>query len=198
MANENTPDSGKPHVVLNILHPNGDTHSVAVPADTNLSDLHSSLAQDYVHPELNDKLEAAAKQPDPEGVLEKDENFKAAARKAYSAVSYGDLQQESGFTVNNRGQESPVVMGQEIRPNEMQGSTKLHFAPDTFASLHVHPKPTMNKNWTQQPSEPDRAVARSTRTATYVVSSTGLWSVQPDGSVQHVFDNSNWMKAKKK
>ena len=43
MADENKFDSG--HVIVPVLHPgSGDVHTIAVPEDTSLEDLHSALS----------------------------------------------------------------------------------------------------------------------------------------------------------
>jgi hypothetical protein len=43
VANENKFDSGTPHVVIDVQHPSGETHSIAVPADEKIADFHQAL-----------------------------------------------------------------------------------------------------------------------------------------------------------
>jgi hypothetical protein len=191
MANENTTAG---HVVLPVLHPTGEVHNIAVPEDTNLKDLHSALIDEYAHSDLG-----AGKQPTADGALENDPAFKESARKAWSGVSYGDLPQEAGFVVGKDGKMGPTVIGKEIGSKETTGSTTFHLPPEgAFATLHTHPRPSMNKNWVQQPSQPDIDVAKREKQNVYVVTSSGLWLAQPDGSVVHVFNNNDWMREKKK
>jgi hypothetical protein len=189
MANENKYDSG--HVIVPVLHPSGDVHHVAVPEDTDLKDLHSALVDsDYHFPTTS---------PTAEGALENTPDFREAAKKAYSSVGYGDLPQEAGFMVSKTGKVSPPQLGKEIASGETSGSTTFQIPPEgVFATVHTHPRPTMNKRWTQEPSPPDTEVAKKFKQNVYVITTSGLWQVEPSGKVNHVFTNSDWMKTKKK
>jgi hypothetical protein len=187
MANEKF-DSGP---VIPVLHPNGDVHNISVPEDTDLADLHSTLADaGYMHNALTSQT-----QPTANGALENSPAFKESARKAWSEVSYGDLPQEAGFMVGKNGKMSPVQTGKEIGSKETTGSTVFHIPPEgVFATVHTHPRPAMNKNWVQQPSPPDVDVAKNNKQNIYVVTSSGLWLAEPDGKVTHIFNNNDWMK----
>jgi len=190
MANEKF-DSG--HVILPVHHPeSGEVHNIAVPPDTDMGDLHAALAE-YQHPSFPQQ------QPTAEGSIEHSEAFKKAARDAWSEVSYGDLPQESGFTVDKRGTPGPMVRGREIESNATTGSTTFKIPPGgVFATLHTHPRPTGTKNWIQQPSQPDIDVAKKSHENVYVVTSSGLWLAEPNGQVTQVYKNDDWMKNKKK
>src|SRR5262249_2640969 len=153
-----------------VLHPSGDLHKVAVPDDTSLEDFHAALLKDYSH----DTFESQLKQPTAEGAIENSPDFKAAARRAWSGVSYGDLPQEAGFVVGKDGKVSQEIQGKEIGSNETTGSTVFHLPPGgVFATLHTHPRPSMNKNWIQEPSQPDIDVAKTAKQNVYVVTSSG-------------------------
>jgi hypothetical protein len=191
MANEKY-DGG--HVVLPVLHPTGEVHNISVPEDTNLKDLHGALTDEYAHADFG-----TGKQPTADGALENDPAFKRAASQAWSEVSYGDLPQESGFMVGRDGKMSPVQKGKEIGSKETTGSTTFHIPPEgVFATVHTHPRPSLNKNWVQQPSQPDIDVAKKEKQNVYVVSQQGLFLVEPSGNVVHVFNNNDWMREKKK
>ena len=185
-------DSG--HAIIPVLHPSGEIHNIAVPANVDLPELHQALvASDYHFPE---------KQPagdGPNGPLETSPDFKEAARKAWLNVNYGDLPQESGFVVNKDGKAGPIITGKEIQPGDTRGSTTFHVMPDDFATLHTHPRPTPGKNWIQEPSGPDADLARNSDQNVYVVSSTGLWEREArTGNLVHVYSNNDWMDKKKK
>jgi hypothetical protein len=139
------------------------------------------------------------KQPTVEGTLEHDPAFKELARKAWEEVGYGDLPQEAGFMVSRDGKMSPVQLGQEIGSTETVGSTAFKISRGgVFATLHTHPRPSMNKKWVQQPSPPDIDVAKIFKQNVYVVTASGLWLAEPDGNLVHVFTNNDWMNKKKK
>jgi hypothetical protein len=192
MANENRFDSGIGHVVLPVQHPNGEVHNIAVPPDTDLGDFHAALSE-YEHQPM------PVQQPTAEGSIEHSEAFKKAARDAWSNVGYGDLPQESGFLVDKNGTPGKMVQGAEIGSQATTGSTTFQIPPGgVFATLHTHPRETMNKKWIQQPSQPDVDVAKNSRQNVYVVTSSGLWLAEPNGQVSQVFKNNDWMKAKKR
>lgn len=139
------------------------------------------------------------KQPAIEGTLEHDPAFKEAARKAWEEVDYGDLPQEAGFMVSRDGKKMPVQLGKEIGSTETVGSTTFKIPPGgVFATLHTHPRPSMTKKWVQQPSPPDIDVAKNFKLNVYVLTASGLWLVEPDGNLVHVFTNNDWMGKKKK
>jgi hypothetical protein len=142
-------------------------------------------------------LTSEQKQPTVEGTLEHDPAFKEAARRAWEEVGYGDLPQEAGFMVSRDGKMSPVQLGKEIDSKETVGATTFKIPPGSvFATLHTHPRPSMNKKWVQQPSPPDIEVAKNLKQNVYVVTASGLWLVEPDGNLVHLFTNNDWMNKK--
>ena len=147
----------------------------------------------------NAPLVTDRRQPNVEGALEHDPTFKEAARKAWEEVDYGDLPQEAGFMVSRDGKKTSVQLAKEIGSTETVGSITFRIPPGgVFATLHTHPRPSMNKNWVQQPSPPDIDVAKNFKLNVYVLTASGLWLVEPDGNLVHVFTNIDWMNKKKK
>lgn len=198
MPNDNFDYSAQKTVVVPVMHPSGEVHNIEFPADTPIADFHAALSSaDYEHPALNAAIEAAQKQPTAEGALENSQAFKAAARKAWNSVAEGDLPQEAGFMVDRNGNPSAIQSGQEINSAADKGSLTLNVPPGTFALVHTHPRPTMSKQWTQQPSQADINTATKNKENVYVVSSTGLWLAEPSGKVTQVFNRNDWMNSKK-
>ena len=144
-------------------------------------------------------LMSEQKQPTVEGTLEHDPAFKEAARKAWEEVDYGDLPQEAGFMVSRDGKKTYIQVGKEIGSKETVGVTTFKIPPGgVFAILHTHPRPSRFKQWVQQPSPPDIDVAKNFKLNVYVLAASGLWLVEPDGNLVHVFTNNDWMSKKKK
>jgi hypothetical protein len=183
------------HAVVPIVHSSDEIHDFFAVDDTLLFEPRSALVGEH-SPPVFDSL-VTLKQPTEEGALERDKDFKAAARKAWSWVSHGEFQQEAGFMVDRAGKMSGVQLGKEIGQSETVGSTVFHVSPEgIFANLHTHPRPILNKKWVQQPSQADIDVAKDNQQNVYVVTSSGLWQVEPDGTVNHVFATNNWMSKK--
>jgi hypothetical protein len=179
MANDNF-DSG--HVVLPVANPNGGVDHIAVPADTDLGDLHSALSDaGYQHPALDTPVASPTK----EGSLEYSEPFRKAARDAVGA-SRNFTGNESGFATDASG-----------RPGKTQtsigeGSNTHHLAIVTpagaEATLHTHPKHT----GADEPSDDDIKIAKKGHHTVYIASSGGLFAVDRNGSVTRVFENADW------
>jgi len=101
-----------------------------------------------------------------EGTLEHDPAFTEAARKTWEQVDYGELRQEAGFMVSRT-----------------VGSTSFKIpSGGVFSTLNTHPRPSMTKNWVQQPSLLDIDLARNFKLNRYVVTASGLWLVEPNGN----------------
>jgi hypothetical protein len=191
MANDNF-DSG--HVVIPVLHPNGEIHSVAAPSDTELADLHSSLVDaGYSHP----AIDTQEKGPSAAGSLELSENFRKQSAAAWKAVSQGmNSRAESGFNVNKDGEVGPLKT--EVTP-DMPGMSsvprdKLTFYPSDLAVVHTHP----NGSSIPGPSENDVKAAVKMHKTVYTVSKGGLYAIDPAGKVTRVYSNADWMNEKKK
>jgi hypothetical protein len=184
MANEteNKFDSSTGHVVVPVLHPNGETHNISVPADTSLDDLHSALLETYTHP----AIESQIKQPTKEGVLEYSDAFRKAAKDAVSA-SRGFMGNEAGFASNAQG--TPGKIQQDLGGGSDTAHHVRIVAPsDAQYTFHTHPSRTGG----DEPSPEDKQNAKNLHRTIYVASQAGLFGVDPSGQVTHVFENSDW------
>jgi hypothetical protein len=191
-----TYDSGPPHVVLSVAHPNGEIHDVAVPADTDLESLHSALGDGGYHHDLSDieKL-APQKQPTASGALENSDDFRNQSKAAWDAVNKGgNPYTESGFSVYGDGGSSSLHT--EVHPQGagMAGPQrdKISYGPTDFAIQHTHPNASSDK-----PSANDVEAAKKIKKPIYVTSRTGLWMASPDGKVTQVFKSPTWFSDKK-
>jgi hypothetical protein len=101
--------------------------------------------------------------------------------------------------VSRDGTLSPVQLAKEVGCTETVGPTTFRIpSGGIFATLHTHPRPSMNKKWVQQPSQPDIDVAKDFKYNVYIVTVCGLWLPEPDGNLIHIFMNNDWMNRKKK
>jgi hypothetical protein len=181
MANENRFDSG--HVVIPVLHSSGDVHNIAVPEDTPLTDLHSALAKDYSRP----AIEGQEKQPAAEGAVENSPLFRATSRKAWDSVTSGmDPTVEAGFDVDKNGRVGPIQT-QRTSKGTIPNDT-VDVDSDSLGAVHTHPN-----GYIQGPSDKDIAAAKQARKTVWVVSAGGLYSVDPGGSVSHIYKDPNWL-----
>ena len=139
------------------------------------------------------------KQPTANGALENTREFREAAWRAWAAVSYGDLPQEAGAMILRDGRATRVQVSKEIRSGEISGATVFQIPMGgIFAVIHTHPRASPGKKWIQEPSATDIEVAKNNGENVYVVTSSGLWQVEPSGKVNHVFTNHAWMRVGKK
>jgi hypothetical protein len=186
MVNENKFDSGTPHVVVPVLHNSGDIHDIAVPEDTPLADLHSALAKDYSRP----AIEGQEKQPTAEGAVENSPLFRATARKAWDeSVSGMDPTTESAFEVDKTGGTGPIRT--QRTPKGAIPRDTVDVEPDSLGAVHTHPN-----GFTHGPSDNDIAAAKKAHKTIWVVSSGGLYSIDPGGSVEHIYKDPNWLPPK--
>jgi hypothetical protein len=187
--NDPTLDSG--HVILPVGHPSGEVHNVAVPADTDLGDLHSALGDSGYHHDLSDiEKIAPQKQPTAAGALENSDDFRNQSKAAWDAVNKGGNPfAESGFSVYNDGGASSLHT--EVHPQTSgmptQWKDKIAFGKDDFAIQHTHPNASSDK-----PSANDVEAAKKIKKPIYVTSRTGLWMASPDGKVTQVFKSPTW------
>lgn len=188
----NNYDSG--HVVIPVVHPEGDVHNIAVPADTDVRDLHSSLTNaGYSHP----AIDTPERGPSIDNILENTDAFRRQSAAAWKVVSQGmNSRAESGFNVNKDGEVGPLKT--EVTP-DMPGlpsvpRDKLTFYPSDLAVVHTHP----NGSSIPGPSENDIKAAQKMHKTVYTVSRGGLYAIDPAGKVTRVYSNSDWMDEKKK
>ena len=175
-------DSGKPRVI-DVLHPSGDVHSIAVPPDLPLSDLHAALTENY---QIGNPG-----QPAREGSLEYSPAFRDAANKAYGASARGMTRREAGFSVDQNGRPGPQTV-HDSKPGEGFSDTITYY-PNDLATLHTHPNVG---GASQQPSQNDINEAKKARKTFYVVGADGLYAVDPGGVVSQVFKSKTWMTDK--
>jgi hypothetical protein len=181
MADESY-DSG--HVVIPVLHPDGDVHNIAVPADTPLPDLHAALA-DYQLPDLGQQ----SSQPTAAGAVENSPAFKQRAQQAWDAAARGvrpDV--ESGFEVGRTGNAGPIQTQITPRGSTPQDKIQLR-SPNSLGVVHTHP----NSN-SPFPSPGDIAAAKAAHKTVWLTSKYGLFSVDPSGKVTNIFKSDDWMK----
>lgn len=182
MANESY-DSG--HVVIPVVHPSGDVHNIAVPADTSLPDFHEALT-DYYHPLPDD-----TNQPTAAGAVENSEAFRQRAQQAWDKAMNGMKPNvESGFDVGKTGTVG-ALQTHEAPPGSQPKDT-MQVGQDSLGALHTHPS-----NFSSRPSPADIAAAKGTRKTMWVTSKDGLYAVDPGGNVSQVYNKADWMKKKK-
>jgi hypothetical protein len=183
VANENKFDSD--HVVVPVAHPSGELHNIAVPEDTNIQEFHSSLlASDY-------HLLTPETQPTAEGSIEHSAEFKNTAKNAWVMGELGRKSGEAGTYLDSKG--APGKLNWHDSPRGENANVKITEPVDAMGSIHTHPN-----DRTDKPSADDIAIAKRVHKTIFVVSRSGLWSVDPSGDTTQVFKNPNWMDEKKK
>lgn len=170
-------DSG--HVVLPVAHPTGEVHDIAFPADTPLAEVHNVLS-DYHQPE-----------PTKEGSMEHSAQFKSDAAKAWGSAASGLLKREAAYSIGRDGKAG--IMTTHDTPAGETPNVTMQISPSTMATLHTHPT---DSRWSDKPSGNDIEVAKQSHRVVYVVSQSGLWSVDPAGKVEQVFKSPTWMSDK--
>jgi hypothetical protein len=183
--------------------------NVEIPAGTNISDVHAAIlahpshvepepvAPNVQEPESTDALSVGVP-PNitAENALENRDDFRKQAQKAWGMVRMNSQPgYEAGFTVDRDGHINPVTAGVEMDPNNraQQGGMKQVVTPDTAETLHIH-----NRGMGPKPSQADIDVAKKIGRPVYVASISGLFQVDAQGNVKHVFSNPDWDEVKKK
>jgi len=176
-------DSG--HVVIPVRHPNGETHNIAVPEDTSLSDLHDALVDsDYAHTGL-----APQQQPTAEGAIENSLEFKKNATELWNAAKNGQLRGEAGDFLTRRGSYTKPVVTQDT--SDGTGRITFDKPADTMAVVHTHPR-------TGGLSPRDIQTAKDHKMVVYAIDTDGLHPVGPDGKVTEVYRSAGDLMDKKK
>lgn len=172
-------DSGTPHVVLNVARPNGNTHAIAVPEDTDLADLHSSLVDSgYRFPEP---------QPTAAGAVENSEKFRKAANDAWVSTKSGLDKAEAGFWVGATGGTVPTA---KTPHSAGDYGHEDQIAPlSALGAVHTH-----DRSLHSEPSPGDIKTAQKNHTNVWVVSAGGLYQVDRNGAVTHIFKSPSWMR----
>jgi hypothetical protein len=169
-----------------VLHPSGEVHSLEIPPDMSMADVHASLS-DYYQPS----------QPTREGAVEYSSAFRQAAKQAVGLARLDESRRkhganaggEAGFSVDRSGSTSPVTFSQD--KESTRGSLQQTVSPNTLGLFHTH-----DSYHQSDPSGPDIAVAKKARTVVYVASRDGLYAVDPAGVKTKVFSNPNWFDKK--
>jgi hypothetical protein len=177
-------DSG--HVVIPVLHPSGDVHEISAHEDTTLDDLHTSLVNDYAPMPVKQPA-----QPTAEGSIEHSEPFRKTAFDAWQMADLGRKSGEAGTSFDSKG--NPGKLAWNDSPRGERASVKITEPEDAMGSIHTHPNDRIDK-----PSDDDREIARRVHKTVFVVSRSGLWSVDPAGAVTQVFQSPGWMEKKKR
>jgi hypothetical protein len=116
--------------------------------------------------------------------------LRRAAEEVWRATQNGDAPFEAGFSIDKNGHPGKVQLSQFATTNP---ATHLKIASNTAAlgTLHVH-----DKGGEPTPSAGDSKAARMLRETIFVESRTGLYSVDPDGNVFHLFSEAHWFSKK--
>src|SRR5579859_3918016 len=184
MANENKFDSG--HVVVPVLHSSGTIHTVAVPHDTDMNDLHNALlSSGYEHPVLNSVISSS--QPTEEGTVEESPEFQKANREIFDSMNHGAKKGENAAFL---GLDKSVKLAGEQFDDSSSGGKQMHIniPSETAAITHVHPDIGL-----PQLSPADIKVMQSHHLPVYAVSKHGLYTVDADGKPYQVFSGTDWM-----
>jgi hypothetical protein len=188
MANETAPnkwDSGTPHVILPIVHPDEGLTHVAIPVDTDLDSLHKALSDaGYEHPGIT----TAETGPTEEGTLEESPEFQKATREIFDSMNHGKTKGENAFFMDKN--KNAKITGEQFNETAAGGrSMHLDVPADTAYINHVHPD-----LGTAEPSPKDRETSQNFGVPVYAVSKHGLYMARPsDGQVVKVFDGTDWM-----
>lgn len=124
-------------------------------------------------------------QPSAANALETQAAFKQACSKAWDKTARGYAKSESGFTVNADGSISKIL----VQYNSGSGEVDLPVNAQTRYAVHVHPNMIEDK-----PSPGDVKAAQRWGHPVYVISQSGLWEAEPNGSVVKVYSGTEWMR----
>jgi hypothetical protein len=179
------------HVVIPVLHPSGDVHSVAVPADMSVADMHSHLVgSGYAAPDIDapkmsnptpywganvDNQGRPKAGPTKEGTVEYDPKFKDTAARVWAQANFGRDSNESGTYLDQNLDRGPIAT------SNTDGKMSLQVPNDAPYTIHTHPDHFKGGAAGGQPSETDIATAKKTGKYVYVVSRSGLQYVGPHG-----------------
>jgi hypothetical protein len=178
-------DSG--HVVLPVANPSGGVDHIAVPADTDLGDLHDALSDaGYLHPALDTPVTG----PSAQGALENSAAFRQVANQAWRTSGLGTQPGEAGAYLDAQGQPSKV----QWQPEGQSNQAKMDISVPKSAPYLIHTHPNNKRS---DPSPGDIKSAQTANKTIYVTSKSGLYAVDPSGKVSQVFRDGNWASEKK-
>jgi len=115
--------------------------------------------------------------------------FRKAARNAWRATSNGTARYETGFSIDENGRpgELQISRFQSVDSLNHINHVRLISRSNDLGTFHIHNNYTYSK-----PSELDINIAKTTQKTVYVGSREGLYSVDPEGNVRHVFSTLTW------
>jgi hypothetical protein len=168
-------DSGSP--VVPVLHP---SEVPEAPPLNEYSNAPYSAATTLANP-----------QPTASGAVENSDAFRNRSSEAWKAVGKGfNPITESGFAMHKLGNASPLRT--QTTP-QMPGQTgidrdKITYKTSDTGVVHTHPN-----NSVPGPSQNDIAAAKKIGKTIWVTSQNGLYSVEKDGKITHIFKSDKWM-----
>lgn len=120
--------------------------------------------------------------------------FRAAAKHAWESSMYGRFPIEAAFAVDATGKPGKLVETR-IEQNEVAHSTLQIDASNSLGVFHTHPdQDAVGRTLNGRPSPHDIAEAKRIGKIVWVTSRLGLFRVNPDGSVDQVYDRGDWFK----
>lgn len=112
--------------------------------------------------------------------------FRKAAEEAWRAARNGDAPFETGFSFDQHGHPGKVQLS--ILPTvDAPTHLSLVSSPSALGTLHVG-----NRFGESTPSLGDLQSAKLWGKVIYVESRTGLYAVEPDGTVHHLVNEIDW------
>jgi hypothetical protein len=113
--------------------------------------------------------------------------FWKAARKAWRAIWNGTARYETGFSIDENGRPGEL-QSSEFATHDGLSHVRLISRFNATDTFHSH-----NNYGNPRPSELDIYIVKTTHKMVYVGSRDGLYSVDPNGNVHHVFHTVNWL-----
>ena len=122
--------------------------------------------------------------------LEHSTAFRKAAEEAWRATHNGAAPYEAGFSIDKGGRPGKIQFSIFATVNA-KTHLSIHSSPTALGTLHVH-----TKYGEPAPSPGDIQSARTLHQVVYVESRSGLYRIDADGNVCHVFDDQDWFNRK--
>lgn len=126
--------------------------------------------------------------------IESTQEFRTAAKAAWETSMYGRFPIESAFAVDNNGKISALVSNR-IEQNEVAHVSLNIDSLTCVGVFHTHPdQDSVGRTLNARPSPHDIAEAKRLHKIVWVSSRMGLFRVNPDGSVEQLFDHGDWFR----
>jgi hypothetical protein len=178
MGNEPTKyDSGT--AIVSVKHPSGEIHDIELDASTPPAEFHTALLNSgYMH------------EPSAEQALENSSSFKQSANEALTQMRGAETQHrigrgqsgEAGFTVDSQGRPSKVTFSPDPTTRDNHGEMVQTIPSGGIGALHTH-----DAYHEAAPSPADIEAAKKAKKTIWVVSRSGLSSIDPSGAVSRVY-----------